>query len=407
MKFQTKAIHTQGRKEDHYQSIRFPVYNSAAGDFECAEDMEAAFTGKKPFFTYSRVGNPTVETFERKMTALENGLGAIAVSSGMAAISNLILGLLKAGENIVSSRSLFGNTYSLFSKTLKPYGVDCKFAKITDLAEVEAAIDENTRVLFFETIANHPLMEVADAEALVALAKKHNLTTIVDNTVTTPYLFAPKDSGIDLAIHSTTKFISGGGTSIGGIIIDLGNRDWTEVKNLSRYHKLGEMALIARLRKEIFRDMGACMAPQTAFLQSLGLETLTLRVDKASQNALAVSDFLESHPSITRVLYPGLPSHPQYELAKKQFGEHSGGIISFELSSKEACFKLLNQLKLIKRATNLNDNTSLMIHPFSTIYAEYPEEERSRIGVSENAIRFSVGIEDIEDIINDLKQALS
>lgn len=403
--FNTNAIHGKILKEDVQHAIKYPVYEGVAYYFESAEDIEGAFTGKKPAHTYSRITNPTVEAFEQKMTLLEDGKVSIAVSSGMAAITNVVLALVKAGENIVTADSLFGGTYSLFSKTLSPVGIETRFVDIDDLAQVEKAIDENTRILFFETITN-PKMNVPDADALAKLAHKYNVVVVVDNTLTSPYLFSAKQHGVDIAIHSTTKFISGGASSVGGVICDLGTFDWSKVPALERFHKFGDMALVARFRKEVFRDLGSCLAPQAAHLQSLGLETLTLRMDKCCENALKIAKWLKTLPQVKSVNYPGLEESPFHDLAKKQFGDKYGSILTFELADKETCFKFENNLKLIKRATNLGDNTTLIIHPASTIFSEYTPEARTEMCVAEGLLRLSVGIEDVEDLQEDILQAL-
>ena len=405
LRFNTKAIHGRIVKEDVQHSIKYPIYAGVAYYFESAEDIEGAFTGRKPAHTYTRITNPTVEAFEQKMTLLEDGLVSIGVSSGMAAITNVTLALLKSGENIVSANSLFGGTYSLLDKTLRPVGIETRFVDIDDLSSVNNAIDENTRILFFETITN-PKMNVPDIEKLVRIAHEKNVVVMVDNTITSPHLLQAKRYNIDISIHSTTKFISGGASSVGGVIVDLGTFDWTKIPALERFHKFGQMALLARLRKEVYRDLGSCLAPQAAHLQSLGLETLSLRVDKCCSNALAMAQFLKELPQVKSVNYPGLSDSPYNELAKNQFGDKYGSILTFELEDKATCFRFENKLQLIKRATNLGDNTTLIIHPASTIFAEYAPEARIDMGVTEGLLRLSVGIEDVEDLKDDILQAL-
>jgi O-acetylhomoserine (thiol)-lyase len=409
--FNTKAIHGEVLKEDVHGAIRYPIYAGVAFHFETAEDIEDAFAFRKPAHAYSRVTNPTVEAFERKLNALENGRGAIAVASGMAAISNVFFNLLKQGENVVSTNSLFGNTYSFFKNTLKNFGIEARFVDMDDLNQVFEAVDEKTCALFLETISN-PRMNVPDISKIVEIAHEKGQTlgrgiaVIVDGTVTTPYLFRGREFGVDVVVHSSTKLISGGATSIGGVIVDLGNCPWTGFPSLEPYQKLGEMSFLVRLRTEVYRDMGACMAPQIAYLQGLGLETLSLRVEKVCQNTKAVADFLERHEKVVRVSYPGLPDSPFHAVAKKQFNNRFGGVFSFELLDKKTCFRFLNRLKMIKRASNLGDNTTLIIHPASTLFREYRQEEKKAMDVTEGLIRLSVGIEDIEDIIGDIEQAL-
>ncbi len=404
--FNTKAIHGSISKPDVHRSIRYPVYSGVAYDFGSAEEIEAAFSMRKPAHVYSRTGNPTVDAFEKKITALENGHGSIAFSSGMAAINNVFMNLLKKGDNLVASRYIFGNTYSLLKHTLPKFGIETRFVDITRSEAVNQAIDDKTRLVFFETISN-PQMIVPDVTQLVEIAHANNLAVVVDGTVTTPYLFDAKKFGVDITVHSTTKFISGGATSVGGVLVDIGNCDWKAFPSLKEYFPMNENAFLVRLRKEVFRNMGACMAPQTAYLQSLGLETLSLRVDKSCSNTLAVAEYLEQKKSVLKVHYPGLPSSPFFETAQNQFNGKFGGILSFEMKDKKTCFQFIDQLNLIRRATNLNDNFSLIIHPASTIYTEFSSEEKKELGVTDGLIRLSVGIEDVEDLISDLDQALA
>ena len=409
--FDTKAVHGDVLKEDIHKAIRYPIYAGVAFHFESAEDIEDAFAFRKPAHAYSRVTNPTVEAFERKMNGLEDGRAAVATASGMAAISNVFFNLLKQGENIVSANSLFGNTYSFFKKTLKNFGIETRFVDIDDLDQVREAINGKTRALFFETISN-PKMNVPDIKKIVEIAREkreardHGIAVIVDGTVTTPYLFKGKEFGVDLVVHSSTKLISGGATSIGGVIVDLGNCEWSGFPSLEDYKKLGELSFLARLRKEVYRDLGACMAPQIAFLQSLGLETLSLRVEKACKNTLELAGYLARHDKVIRVNYPGLPDSPFHALAKEQFNNRFGGVLTFELPDKQTSFTFLNHLKIIRRASNLGDNTTLIIHPASTLFQEYTMEEKETMDVSEGLIRLSVGIEDVEDLMEDIEQAL-
>ena len=409
--FNTKAIHGDVLKEDVHRAIRYPIYAGVAFHFETAEDIEDAFAFRKPAHAYSRVTNPTVEAFERKLNAIEGGRGAIAVASGMAAISNVFFNLLRQGENIVSANSLFGNTYSFFKKTLKNFGIETRFVDMDDLNQLYEAVDGKTRALFLETISN-PKMNVPDISKIVEIAHEKEqalgpgIAVIVDGTVTTPYLFRGREFSVDVVVHSSTKLISGGATSIGGVIVDLGNCRWTGFPSLEHYQKLGGMSFLVRLRTEVYRDVGACMAPQIAYLQGLGLETLSLRVEKVCQNTMAVAEYLERHEKIVRVNYPGLPDSPFHALAKKQFNNRFGGILTFELADKKTCFRFLNRLKIIKRASNLGDNTTLIIHPASTLFREFRQEEKETMNVTEGLIRLSVGIEDVEDLIGDIEQAL-
>ncbi|HAR62656.1 MAG TPA: acetyl-L-homoserine sulfhydrolase [Candidatus Margulisbacteria bacterium] len=405
LNFNTKAIHGKINKKDIHNSIKYPIYASAAYAFESAEEIEAVFRGQKQAHAYTRVTNPTVEAFELKMTALEDGFASIAVASGMAAITNTFFALLQQGDKIIASNGLFAGTYSLLKNTLPRLGITTSFVDINDLDSIKALIDEKTKVIFFETIAN-PKMNIPDIQAIADIAHANNLVVIADSSLTSPYLFQAKNYGVDVVIHSSTKFISGGATSIGGVIVDLGTYNWTKYQGLGKFCQLKEWAFISKLRKEIYKDLGSCLSPQSAFLQSIGLETLSLRVERCCNNAFDVARYLESHEQVNRVNYPGLTSSPFHELAKRQFRGLFGAVFTFELDSKDACFKFLNKLTIIKRATNLGDNASLAIHPHSTIYVDCSDEEKKLLGIDDKVIRLSIGIEDREDIIYDIGQAL-
>jgi len=339
------------------------------------------------------------------MRLLSGGIGALAVSSGMAAISNVVLVLAESGSNIVTTRHLFGNTYALFEKTLNPWGLETRYVDMTRPEQVEAAIDANTRMLFLENITN-PQLEVADFAALREVTQQKGIPLVVDCTMTTPYLFLSKDFGVDVEIISSTKYISGGATSVGGVIIDTGNFDWKQSPKLAEMaRKTGPMALLAALRREVYRNTGACLSAHNAYLQSLGLETLGLRIEKSCANAMLIAHHLQNQSWVKGVNYPGLETSPYHQLAKQQFSENFGGVLTVDLESQDHCFRFMDALKLIKRATNINDNKTLIIHPFSTIFCEYPESEREGMGVRPTLIRISVGIEDVEDIIKDLDSA--
>jgi O-acetylhomoserine (thiol)-lyase len=388
-------------------SLRVPVYDSVAFEFDSAKDINLAFAGRKPAHTYSRITDPTVEDFGQRIRLVSGGAAAIAVSSGMAAISNVILTLAGAGTNIVTSKHLFGNTLSLFEKTLKPWGLEIRYADMSDPDAVSRAIDHNTRALFLESITN-PQLEVADFRALSAIAQDKSVPLVVDNTVTTPYLFRTRDFGVNVEVLSSTKYITGGATSLGGVIIDNGNFDWRSSPRLKDWAvKMGPLAMLGALRREIHRNVGSCLAPHHAYLQSLGLETLSLRIDRSCSNTLALAKFLQQHDKVASVHYPGLPDSKYHANAKEQFCDRFGGILTFDLNSKEECFALMDSLKLIKRATNVNDNKTLILHPASTIFCEYPDEVLSEIGVRHTMIRLSVGIEDFDDLKNDLEGGLA
>jgi len=404
--FTTKAIHGQGSNRDPHGALRAPVYDSVAFEHESAESLHLSFTGRKPAHVYSRITNPTVDAFEQRIRLLSGGVGAVAVSSGMAAISNTLLALGGTGKNVVTSKYLFGNTLSLFEDTFSSWGLQTRYISMTNPAEIDEAIDDNTCAVFLESITN-PQLEVADCASISDITRSRSVPLVLDNTVTTPYLFNSKQAAVDIEILSSTKYISGGATSVGGVIIDNGTFDWRQSEKLeARAKKYGKMALISGLRQEVYRNVGACLSPHNAFLQSLGLETMGLRIDKSCQNALLIADFLQHHPKVVDVHYPGLQNSAYYSTATSQFNDKYGGLLTFDLDSIEHCFSLINRLQVIRRATNINDNKTLILHPASTIFAEYSEEERTVMAIRPTMLRLSVGIEDYEDLIDDLERGL-
>jgi O-acetylhomoserine (thiol)-lyase len=399
------AVHESGPKKDPHGALRFPVYDNAAFRFDSAESMAESFGGRRAAHAYTRITNPTVEAFEHKITALERGFATVAVSSGMAAISGAMLNLLEAGDNIVTASSLFGGTYSYFRNILVPLGIEVRFVPIEDLKSVEEAVNGRTRAIFTETITN-PCMIVPDFEGLSQIAAKHGVPLVADSTVTTPYLFEAREFGADIVVHSTTKYFSGGATGMGGVIVDLGTFDWSRIPTLKNYHRFGEAAFIARLRKETCRETGACLSPHNAYLQSLGTETLALRMERLCGNAKRAAEFLDAHRAVHSVNYPGLVLSPFHELARRQFNGLFGGILSMNLSDKAAGFRFLNRLSLVSRASNLGDNNTLALHPASTLFAGFTEEQMKAVGVDDSLIRISFGIEDTGDIVDDIRQAL-
>ncbi len=402
----TKILHTRFLKEDPHGSLHMPVYDDVTFEFKSAEDLELAFQGRKPAHMYSRISNPTVEHFEQKVKALTSAAGVMALSSGMAAISNTILAIARTGDNIITSKHLFGNTYSLFENTLKDWGLETRYTDLTQPEKASRLVDENTRAIFLETITN-PQLEVADIKALSGIARKSNILLIADTTMTPPYLFSAKDFGVDIEVISSTKWISGGATSVGGLIIDHGTYDWKKSDKLEKDAlKFGPFAFINRLRREVYRNIGCCMSPHNAYLQSLGLETLLLRIDAACENTRSIAEFLQKSPAVKSVNYPGLKDSAYYRIAKVQFAGKPGAMLTFDLASKEKCFKFINSLKLIRRATNLQDNRTLILHPASTIFCEYDDKLKKEMGVRETLIRLAVGIEEPRDLIADIEQGL-
>jgi len=367
--------------------------------------------------------NPTWAAFEGRMAALEGGSGALATSSGQAAISLTILSLCKPGQNFVSSSSLYGGTYNLFYHTLQnKLGIEVRFVEPGDLDAWRAAIDENTRCLYIESIGN-PKNDVVDFDAIGALAKEHGIPVVVDNTVTTAYLFRPFEHGADISVYSCTKFVGGHGTSIGGCIVESGTFDWgngkfpemTEpdpsyhgVKHWETFGKTMGIAFVLKTRVQLMRDLGPCMSPFNAFLFLQGLETLHLRMPRHCENALKVAEWLEKHPKATWVSYPGLPSHPSYENAKKYLPKGQGAIVGFGIKGGMAAGKkLIESVKLLSHLANIGDAKSLIIHPPSTTHQQMTAEEQQAAGVTEDFVRLSIGIEHVDDIIADLDQALA
>ena len=402
----TKILHSKFPKNDAHGVLRIPIYDAAAFELPNSESLESAFNGSVPAHVYTRSSNPTVEYLEKVIKDITDAKGVIAVSSGMAAISNVMMAIATSGKNIITSKYIFGNTYSLFSSTLPSYNINFKFTDLTNCKAIENEIDENTIAIFYETLTN-PQLEVADTRILSEVAKKNNLLLIADTTLTPPYIFNSKIYNVDVEIISCTKYISGGGTSIGGLIIDNGVFDWNKIEKLKPFaDKFKDMAFIAKLKKEVYRNLGACLSPDNAYLQILGLETMPLRIDRSCSNALELAKWLEKHPKVKQVNYPGLKSSQFNKIAKAQFGNLYGGILTFDLESKEQCFNFMDKLELIRRATNMNDNKSLIIHPASTIYVEFKDENLEDLGVRDTMMRLSVGIEDVEDLKEDIKQAL-
>ena len=389
MKKQTKAIHTQFQSRDAYGSLSMPVYHTAAYEFDNAAEMADAFCGRSDAPDYSRVTNPTVTFFENKVKVLTEAHDVIALSSGMAAISNTLLSVASAGKNIVTSTHLFGNTYSLITKTLSRFGIEARLCDLTDAAAVEKAVDENTFALFLEIITN-PQLEVADVKTLSEIAHCKGVPVIADTTLIPFTEFSAKELGVDIEVVSSTKYLSGGATSIGGLIIDYGT-----VEGFSK-----------RMRSGMLLNLGAYRTPNVAYMQTIGLETLDASYRSQSANALALAKKLRELEAIKRVNYVGLEDNPFYDLARKQFGRSSGAILTIDLENGQACFDFINRLKLIRRATNLFDSKSLAIHPASTIFGPFTDEQRKSMDVYDTTIRLSVGLEDVEDLFEDIAQAL-
>lgn len=402
--FEAQLLHTPYEKEDAYHSLSMPVYNTAAYEFDTAEAMEEAFCGRSSDHAYSRITNPTVQYFEKRVQTITDALSVTALNSGMAAVSNVFLTLAQAGSNIVTSAHLFGNTYSFFKSTLAAFGVEVRFCDLTNPEEVRTQIDENTCALFLEIITN-PQLEVADLKALAAVAHEAGVPLVADTTIVPFHVFRAGDFGVDIEVISSTKYISGGATSLGGLILDYGTFDWSRSAKLrAMSEQFGRSAFTAKLRKEIHRNLGAYMTPQAAYMQTLGLETMEIRFSRQASTCLEVARALQTLPQIVSVNYTGLETNPFYALSTAQFGAYPGAMLTFDLASREACFCFMNRLQLIRRATNLFDNKSLAIHPASTIYGSFTEEQRQSMDISQSTIRLSVGLESIDDLLADISR---
>ena len=390
MKKQTIAINTPFVRPDAYGSLAVPIYNNVAFEFQDAQQMADAFCNRIKAPDYARIATPTVTNLEQRVKALTGAAHVTAFNSGMAAISNVLLAVGAQGKNIVTSRHLFGNTLALITNTLLRYGVKPKLRDLTNLEVVETAIDEQTCCVFLEIVTN-PQLEVADLQAIAEIAHRKGVPVIADSTVI-PFTETSLNAlGVDIEVVSSTKYISGGGTSLGGLVIDYGT--FPQVNQ--------------RLKYELLINLGAYMSPQTAYQQTLGLETLDVRYRRQAANALALAESLREWGQIRRVNYIGLEDNPYHELAQRQFGPTAGAMLTIDLASKEACFRFLNRLQLIHRATNLFDNRTLAIHPASTIFGLFPERQLEQMDVRQTTIRLSVGLEAVDDLVSDIQQALN
>lgn len=390
MKKQTIAINTPFTRQDVYGALAVPIYNNVAFEFDDAQEMADAFCNRIKAPDYARVENPTVTNLEQRVKALTGAEHVTAFNSGMAAISNALLAAIEQGKNIVTSHHLFGNTLALITTTLTRFGVEPRLIDLTNLEAVESAIDKQTACVFLEVLTN-PQMEVADLKAISTIAHKKGVPVIADSTAIPFTETNLKELGVDVEVLSSTKYLSGGGTSLGGLIVDYGTQP----------------DINKRVKYELLFNFGAYMTPQAAYMQTLGLETLDVRYQRQAGNALWLAQQLSEMPSIKQVNYIGLESNPYHELAQQQFGKTSGAMLTIDLESKNACFKFLNRLKLVHRATNLFDSRTLAIHPASTIFGNFKDEQLQQMDVRQTTIRLSIGLEDKEDILNDIKQALT
>ncbi|MFA3783527.1 O-acetylhomoserine aminocarboxypropyltransferase/cysteine synthase family protein [Melioribacteraceae bacterium 4301-Me] len=409
MDFETKAIHIGLNQENKFGSATsVPLYQTAAFSFNTAEELQEVFEGKRFGYVYTRISNPTITAFELRINSLEEGIGAIATASGMAAIASVIFALTEQGDEIISSESLFGGTYLFFNEVVSKYGVKINYVDLNNIDSLKKLINNKTRLIFLESISN-PKLEIPNLKLISNVAKEHNIPVVVDNTLTTPYLWCSKYFGADIIVHSATKYITGNGTAIGGVLIDTGNYNWKDssvnkIKEQSK--KTGNLAFLSVVRSKIYQNIGFSPSPFNVFLHLLGLETLHLRMEKHCSNALALSEYLKNHKKVVDVNYPGLKGNKFHLVGKEQFNNKFSGLLTFSLESKQACFNFINNLKLVKNLANLGDTRTLVIHPDSTIYINCTQEEKKSAGVSDNMIRVSVGLESINDIIEDFSQSL-
>lgn len=420
LRFETLQVHAGQEHADTTTGARaVPIYQTAAYVFDNAADAEARFSLKQQGNIYGRLTNPTQEALEACMAALEGGVGALAVASGAAAITYAIMNLARQGDHIVAEKNIYGGTYNLLAHTLKDYGISVTFVDIYDLNGIEEAIKSNTKAIMIETLGN-PASDVADIRAIADIAHGHGLPLIVDNTFGTPYIIRPIEHGADIVVHSATKFIGGHGTSLGGVIVDGGKFDWKasgKFEQLTRpapeYHGIvfadaaGEAAYVTRIRATLLRDTGAAISPFNAFMLMQGLETLSLRVERHVENTLKIVGFLNGHQRVESVSHPSLPSHKGHTLYNKYFKKGAGSIFTFNIKGgKQEAFSFIDNLKIFSLLANVADAKSLAIHPASTTHSQLtPEEQRSQ-GIGANTIRLSIGIENADDLIYDLSQAL-
>ena len=424
-KFETQSVHAGYSPDPTTKAVAVPIYQTAAYAFDSAQHGADLFDLKVPGNIYSRIMNPTNDVLEQRLAALEGGIAALALASGQAAVTYAIQTITEAGDNIIASTALYGGTYNLLAHTLPLSGITTRFADPRNLASFEALFDDKTKAVFIESLSN-PQGTVTDIAAIAAIAHRHGVPLIVDNTVATPYLLRPFEHGADIVVHSLTKYLGGHGTSIGGAIVDSGKFPWAEHKTRFKrlnepdasYHgviyteALGAAAYIGRARVVPLRNTGAALSPFNAFLILQGIETLALRMDRINDNALKVAQFLQSHAKVAWVSYAALPSHPDYALAQRYLAGKASGLLTFGVKSapgqgRQSGAAFLDALNLFTRLVNIGDAKSLATHPASTTHRQLSPEELIKAGVPEDAVRLSVGIEHIDDLLADLDQSLN
>jgi len=420
MKFDTLTLHG-GQETDKATSARaVPIYQTSSFMFESSQDASELFALEKEGNIYTRIQNPTTEVLEKRIALLDGGVGAMAVASGQAATTAAVLNIAGQGDEMVSTSTLYGGTITLFTSTFAKMGIKTRFPEKNTPEAVEKLINDKTKLIFTETIGN-PLLNVADLEKLAEVAHKHGVPLVVDNTVATPYLLRPIEHGADVVVYSATKFLGGHGTSIAGLVVDSGNFDWQASGRFPEltepdpsYHgvtfteKFGKAAYITKARTQVLRDLGAAISPFNSFLILQGMETLSLRMERHCANAKKVAEFLSGHKNVEWVTYPGLVDSPNYQLAQKYLPKGQGAIIGFGIKGgKPSGVRFIDNVKLLSHLANIGDAKSLVIHPASTTHQQLTDEEKNACGVTDDFIRMSVGIEDVDDIIQDIDQALN
>jgi len=408
-RFDTKVIHASQTPEQWQGASLPPIYQTASHRFDTAQELSDVFAGKEPGYIYLRLRNPTNDTLERKLSALEGGVGAVVTSSGMAAVTGAVMAIAGAGDEIVSGNSLFMSTYLLFANVLPRFGIKARLVETTDLGQYEQAITDRTKLVFVETIGN-PKMDVPDIAGLARIAHARSVPLVVDNTLASPYLFRPIEHGADVVVHSLTKFLNGHGSAVGGVVIDAGNFEWPAEKypdfELSK-HKRPDAPLLDKVWREIHINFGTTLAPLHSFLTLIGLDTLALRMERHLSNAQKLAEYLAGHDRVRWVNYPGLPASPSHEVAERQFaGKGYGALLTFGLADQEACFRFIERVRLAYHLANLGDSKTLVIHPASSQYVSFTEEKRRELSIPSEMVRVSVGIEHPDDIIADFQQAL-
>ncbi|MBW1805388.1 MAG: O-acetylhomoserine aminocarboxypropyltransferase/cysteine synthase [Deltaproteobacteria bacterium] len=408
-RFHTRVIHSAQSPEDWQGSSLPPIFQTASHLHPTAENLSETFAGKRKDHIYMRLTNPTNQTLEEKLTALEGGAGSVVMSSGMAAITNACMALLRNGDEFISGNSLFMSTFLLFTKIFSKYGITARLVESTDIEAMENAINQKTRFIYLETIGN-PKMDIPDLSRVAEIAHRHGIPLLVDNTLATPYLCRPIETGADIVIHSTTKYLSGHGDASGGAVIDSGRFDWNK-ERFSDFapfvERKGALAYLDKVWREHHINFGTTQAPMHSYLTMIGLDTLALRMERHMTNAIEVARFLKKRSKVKWVNYPGLEDHPSHGIAKKLFGDKGfGGLLTFGLKDQESCFRFINSLKLIYHLANLGDCKTLVIHPYSSQYVAFDDPTRASLSITPDMIRLSVGIEAVEDICEDIVQAL-